>query len=91
MVEALKEIVDSVLRLQEINTLRVTKLEAEVMVLKNMVFKNLAKQLDADYSEVESKHESLTHVALLKLFDSVKVGVPHLSEEEVKEHLGLTD
>ena len=91
MAEPLKEIVDLVLRLQEINTLRVAKLEAEVVVLKNMVFKNLAKQLDAEYNEVELTHESLTQVALLKLFDSIKINVPHLTEKEVKEHLGLND
>jgi hypothetical protein len=60
-------------------------------MLKEMVFKNFTEQLDTDFSEIKSKHESLTHVTLLKLYDSIKIGVPHLSEAEMKEHLGIND
>ncbi|RYC67558.1 hypothetical protein [Spirosoma sordidisoli] len=81
--------VDAMMKLQQTNTLRIVKLEYEIAILKQMVFKDIAVRLDADPKEVESKYESLTHVALLSGFETILLSLPNLDEDEVKRHLGL--
>ena len=87
----LRDMQEQFMKMQQTNTLRIIKLEYEVMVLKQMVFKNIAKNLDGEVSDVSSAHESYTHVALLSQFEQIRSSLNYLDEAEIKRHLGLGD
>jgi hypothetical protein len=82
---------EELVKLQQINTLKTTKVEYELMILKRMVFNNIAKQVGLTSDVVESKHESMTHVAYLAGLDSILRSVPDLDETFVKRQLGIDD
>ena len=79
------------MRLHQLNTLRIIKLEYEMMVLKNMVYKNLSKLFEADFKEIETKHESFTKMALLANLDSIRAKLNYLDEDVIKQLLELDD
>lgn len=78
-------------KMQQITSLKTIKVEYELMVLKRMVFNCIAKQAELTSDVVESKHESMTHVAYLAGLDSILRSVPDLDETYVKRQLGIDD
>ncbi len=79
------------MKLHQLNALRIIKLEYELMTLKNMVFKNIANQTDAEFKDVESLHESVTHVALLANIDSICESLSFLGRDVILKHLKIED
>ena len=82
---------EHIMYLHQLTQLRIIKLEYEMMALKTMVFKSLAKEQGTDDIEIASKFESLTHVALLGSLESICKSLHLLNENQIKKYLRLDD
>ncbi|MCK8493561.1 hypothetical protein M0L20_16970 [Spirosoma sp. RP8] len=85
----MEELKDALLKLQQMNTLRITRLEYEMLTLKNVVFKDVTDKLGIDSQEINSMFDTITRDAisgnlknLLPLFD-------RLDESMIKQGLGI--
>ena len=65
------------------------KLEYEMTVLRQMVFKNIADKLGGTVAEVEEIYKSTTRDALMSHLNLFRPQLNQLTDEEIKEHLGL--
>lgn len=91
LLENMNEMQKGLIAIQQMNLLKLTKVEYELMVLKNIVFKIKADEKGVEHKEIESMFESMVHVAILANYNNIKKMLSELDETLIKNQLGLDE
>ncbi|GHB80865.1 hypothetical protein [Persicitalea jodogahamensis] len=78
-----------VLQYLEILSVKIAKLEAEQIVARNMIGKLAARVHQVEYEEMEALQVRMEKSAKKALLPALMQGMAVLTEEEVRQHLGI--
>lgn len=78
-----------VLQYLEVLSVKIAKLEAEQIVSRNMLAKLVARVHEVNYEEMVALQTRMEQSAKRSLLPALLAGMVVLSEDEVRQHLGL--